>query len=306
MSPDSTETDRNGGSRCKLVVVVPFLNEEDHITRMLASLARQERLPDRLVLVDDGSTDGSPDLAADFVTRSPYATLLRRPVRPAERDRMAQAAELEAFQWALAQVSEPWDVVGKLDADLEATPDLLAEIERRFESDSRLGMAGAYLSVMKNGAAWPHRCPPDHVEGATRFYRRECFDQVSPLPLILGWDTIDEVRARLHGWRTQSFPMPSGDPLLLRRTGSHDGVLRGFRRTGLAAYAYGAHPLYVLGSALVRSRERPLLLGGMNYLFGWAGAALTRQPRAERPVRRRVRRENISRLRRTAARKSPR
>jgi hypothetical protein len=191
--------------------------------------------------------------------------------------------------------------VGKIDADLEATPDLLAEIERRFESDPQLGMAGAYLSVVNREGVWRHRCPPDHVEGATSFYRRECFDQISPLPLILGWDTIDEVRARNHGWRTRSFAMPSRDPLLLRRTGSHDGILRGFRRTGLAAYAYGAHPLHVLGAALVRTRERPLMLGGINYLLGWAGAALTRQPRAERAVRRTVRRENLARLRRTLA-----
>ena len=285
----------------KLVVVVPFLNEEEHLPKMLASIGRQERLPDRLVLVDDGSTDGSPGIAAEFAADHPYATLLRRPVRPAERDRMAKAAELDAFQWGLAKVSEPWDVVAKLDADLEATPDLFAELERRFESDPELGMAGAYLSVVNPAGVRRHRCPPDHVEGATSFYRRECFDQISPLPPILGWDTIDEVRARMHGWRTQSFPMPSGDPVLLRRTGSHDGILRGFRRTGLAAYAYGAHPLHVLGAAVVRTRERPLVLGGVNYLAGWAGAALTRRPRAERDVRQRVRQENLARMRRTVA-----
>jgi glycosyltransferase involved in cell wall biosynthesis len=289
----------------KLCVVVPFLNEEEHIGRMLVALEGQKRLPDRLVLVDDGSTDGSPEIAAAFAERHPYATLLRRPVRPAERDRMAQAAELEAFHWALDQVDEPWDIVAKLDADLEATPDLFAEIERRFQADPGLGMAGAYLTVVGHDGVKRHRCPPDHVEGATGFYRRECFEQISPLPSMLGWDTIDEVRARLHGWRTRSFEIPSGDPLLMRRTGSHDGILRGFRRTGLAAYAYGAHPLHVLAAALVRmTRERPLVLGGANYLIGWAGAVVARRPRAERAVRRRVRQENLARLRATIERKA--
>jgi biofilm PGA synthesis N-glycosyltransferase PgaC len=122
-----------------------------------------------------------------------------------------------------------------------------------------------------------------------------------PLPHILGWETIDEVRARMHGWRTRSFPMPSGDPLILRPTGTHDGGLRGFRRGGRYAYPYGAHPLHMLASAVVRARDRPRLLGGMNYLIGWAGAALGRCPRAEPEVRRTVRRENIARLRRIAA-----
>jgi glycosyltransferase involved in cell wall biosynthesis len=284
----------------RLVAVIPFLNEEEHLTTLLASIATQERVPDRLVLVDDGSTDRSPDIAAGFAALNPYATLVRRPVRPPARDRMIKASELEAFQDGLANVTEPWDIVAKLDADLDLPPDFFAELEQRFEADPQLGMAGSYLSVVRHGGVWKHRCPPDHVEGATSFYRRECFEQIYPLPPILGWDTIDEVRARLHGWRTQSFPIPSRDPVLLRRTGSHDGVLRGFRRSGVGAYAYGAHPLHVLASAVVRFKERPFVLGGLSYLIGWGGAALRRLPRAEPAVRRRVRREGMERLRRAA------
>ena len=282
-------------------MVVPFLNEEEHLPTMLASVARQERQPDKLILVDDGSTDSSPDLAADYVNQCSYGTLVHRPVRAVERDRLVQAAELKAFEFGLAHVTEPWDVVAKVDADLDLPPDFLAEMERRFEADPRLGNAGAYLSVLKDGHLQRQRCPPDHVEGPTKFYRRECFEQISPLPHILGWETIDEVRARIHGWRTRSFPMPSGDPLILRPTGTYDGVLRGFRRGGRYAYAYGAHPLHVLAGAVVRAGDRPRVLGGVSYLLGWAGAALGRCPRAEPEVRRTVRRENLARLRRTAA-----
>ena len=51
-----------------------------------------------------------------------------------------------------------------------------------------------------------------HVHGATKFFRRACWEQISPVPPILGWDTIDESTARMRGWRTQSFAMPDGDP----------------------------------------------------------------------------------------------
>jgi hypothetical protein len=212
---------------------------------------------------------------------------------------MATASELDAFTWALDSASD-WELVGKLDADIELTPNCFGEIERQFQADPSLGMAGAYLSVVVDGATRRQRCPPEHVEGGISFYRRECFEQVFPLPRILGWDTIDEVRARLRGWRTASFAIPSGDPLLRRPTGSYDGVLRGFRRTGLAAYAYGAHPLHVLAAAAARANERPRPLCGVNYLIGWAGAALRRYPRAEPEVRQAVRRENLERLRRIA------
>jgi biofilm PGA synthesis N-glycosyltransferase PgaC len=180
-------------------------------------------------------------------------------------------------------------------------PDFLAELERKFVDDPKLGIAGAYLQAPdKSGVLHRQRCPRQHVEGENTFYRRECYERVAPLPPILGWDTIDELRARMHGWRTESFEVPSGDPIHLRRMGSYDGLLRGYRRAGLCAYSYGAHPLYTGLAGLSRMADRPYLLCGANYLVGWLGAAVRRVPRAEPEVRRFARHENISTLKRRA------
>ena len=280
-----------------LVAIVCFLDEEEHLPRLLETIERQERLPNRLLLVNDGSSDRSPEIADAFAARHAFATALHREKRPPERDRMVQAPELKAFTWALATVSH-WDVAAKLDADLALSPDLFAEIERRFDADPGLGMAGAYLSSRdERGRLRRQRCPPEHVEGENTFYRRACWQQIEPLPPILGWDTIDEARARLHGWRTASFAMPCGDPVHLRRMGSHDGVLRGLRRAGLSAYAYGAHPLHVLLAGVARMADRPHVLCGLHYLAGWALAALRGAPRAEPELRRFVARENLRRIR---------
>jgi biofilm PGA synthesis N-glycosyltransferase PgaC len=282
----------------RLVLVVPFLNEERFLPEVLGSVAAQTRPPDTLVLVDDGSTDRSFEIASAFAARHRYARVLRRPPRPPKRDRMVGANELKAFTWALRQLEPDWEVAGKLDADLRLTPECLAEIERRMVADPALGMAGAFLDQLDDqGQPTRHLCPEWHVEGGTSFYRRACWNAIAPLPAILGWDTIDEVRARMSGWRTQSFTIPSGNPLHLRRTGSHDGVLRGFRRAGLAAYAYGAHPAHVFAAAAVRLRERPRVLCSLHYLAGWAIAAARRVPRAEPEARAFVRDENLRRLR---------
>ena len=293
-----TPASGEGGLDMKIAVIVPFLDEEEHLGELLDSISRQVRVPDRLLLVDDGSSDRGPQLASAFAKRHAYATLLRLPPAPAQRDRLVGAHEWRAFELGLARLGEDYDVVGKLDADLRLTRDFLAEIERQLELDPSLGMAGAYLSsAIADGVFIRHRCPPEHVEGATRFYRWRCLQEVQPIPAILGWDTIDEVRARMRGWRTASFPMPSGDPVHLRRTGSHDGVLRGYRRAGFAAFGYGADPLHVLLAGVNRMRDPPVLLCGLSYLAGWSLAALRRSPRAEPDVRRFVRRENRRRIR---------
>jgi poly-beta-1,6-N-acetyl-D-glucosamine synthase len=280
-----------------VLVVVPFLNEEAYLGTLLDSLANQTRPPDRLVLVNDGSTDGSDAIAAKFAARHDYATLLRRPPRSRGPDRLAAAGPLLAFQWAVDQSGGEWDVLAKLDADVELTPDTIGAIEHQLESDPRLGMAGAYLcEIGPQGVPVRMRSRPDHVHGATTFYRRECYEDIAPLPAIVGWDMIDASRARLRGWRTESIPIPGGDPLHLRPMGVQDGLLRSFRRWGMAAYALGEHPLHVFPHAVQRMGERPLVIGGLNYLFGWALGAVRRTPRAEPELRAFVRRQQLRRI----------
>jgi biofilm PGA synthesis N-glycosyltransferase PgaC len=240
----------------RLVVVVPFLNEAWCLPGLLSSVAGQTRLPDRLVLVDDGSTDGSGDIADDFAGRHDWVTEL-----PAD-----------AFETLLGA----------------------------FDGDPRLGMAGLSLTELgPDGEPVPLRSPRTHVEGATKFHRRACWDAIDPVPAILGWDTLDELKAQLRGWRTQSFEARAGHVLHRRRMGTAGPILRSFRRWGECSWGYGAHPLYVgfYGARLMR-RRRPLLVGGLNYWLGWAGAAVRRAPRADPELRAAVRREWLRRVRR--------
>ena len=281
-----------------IACVVPFLDEERHLPAVLESFAAQSRPPDELLLLDDGSTDGSGEVARAFAEAHPWARYLRRPPRPPERDRLATAAEYRSFQWGVEQLEPGWDAVGKVDADIRLTPATLAAIERELEADDRLGLVGAYIEEPgRDGVTRRKANRPEHVEGATKFYRRACWEQIDPVPPILGWDTIDEARARVHGWSTRSIEVPGGDPLHLRPMGMQDGLLRAYRRWGACGYAYGAHPLFVLLNGVRRMGERPLVLGGLNYLGGYGAAAAARAPRAEPAERELIRREQLARLR---------
>jgi poly-beta-1,6-N-acetyl-D-glucosamine synthase len=280
-----------------IVAIAPFLNEEPFLPAFLESIERQTRRPDRLLLVDDGSTDASARIAAEFADRRDWALALRRPVREWQGDRLSRAPEFVAFEWALAQVDEQWDVAAKLDADLRLTPRTIETIAEQLARRPDLGLAGTYLSeVGGDGVFGRLRIRPEHVHGATKFYRRECYEAISPVPAIIGWDTVDEIKAGMAGWSTQSFDMPDGDPLHMRLRGGHDGLLRGFRRWGEAAWAMGEHPLHVVLHGFQRMSDPPRVVGGLNYVAGWASAALRRLPRAEPEVRAVVRRRQLRRI----------
>jgi glycosyltransferase involved in cell wall biosynthesis len=282
----------------RLAIIVPFKDEERHLPSLLASLAGQTRPPDALVLVDDGSTDSSGRQADAFAREHDRVRVYHRPVPSrAGRDRLAAAPELRAFLWALERLDGDYDIVAKLDADLRLRPETLQQVLASFRADPRLGIAGPNMVDMGDrDHAPPHRSGHGHVDGAVTFYRRACLDAIAPLPPILGWDTIDEVRARMRGWGAGPLDLPSGPVEHLRPMGAHDGFARGFRRWGACAWAYGEHPVHVLLVAVQRARDRPAVIGSLNYVAGWALAALRRAPRAEPELRACVRRDELRRI----------
>lgn len=282
----------------RLAAVVTFLNEERFLDRTLTSIAAQTHRPAQLLLVDDGSSDRSPQVASRFAAAHDWARVVTLPPKPPARDRLVRAQVVRAFNEGRLRITIDADIVAKLDADIDFPPESFRTLVAEFEGNERLGLAGTFLSFEDGGRIVRERPPPDHVRGATKFYRRECLEAIAPLPEILGWDTIDEARARLAGWEVRSFAVPGGDPLHLRPTGSYDGLARGFTRHGLCAWNYGAHPLAVALGAVARMPERPRVIGGLAYLGGWMAAGVRRLPRAEPEVRREVRREQLARIRR--------
>jgi biofilm PGA synthesis N-glycosyltransferase PgaC len=284
-------------------VIVPFLNEERYLPAFLKSVDGQRRRPQALVLVDDGSTDGSADAARAFAAERDWVTYERRPPRELRGDRLVGAPELAAFLWAYERLGDAHDVVAKMDADLRLAPDHVGRVMAAFEADPGLGMAGTYLySDDGTGRLRRERHPAHHVRGPTRFYRRRCLADISPLPVMLGWDGGDEVRARARGWRTRSVEPAAGQSVHLRPTGAHDGRLRAYRRWGLCAYAVGAHPLAVAAGAAARLRDRPPVLGSLAYLWGFVAARLRHAPRLPEDIRRAKRREHARELRSLARR----
>lgn len=280
----------NGPAR--FAVVVTFLNEERHLPELLASIAAQTRPPDELLLVDDGSSDGSLRIAQAFEAEHSYARALRRPPRASERDRLATAAELKGFQWGVDRLEQTPEILAKLDADLRLSASLFLTVERAFATEPRLGVTGSYLAIKdRPGRLLREYNPPDHIRGPNKFYRWRCYQEIQPLEAHLGWDTVDEVKARMRGWATRSLELPDGDPVHLRPTGLHDGRLRACRRWGVCAWGYGQPPAIVVGGGILRFAYKPYVLGGLNYILGWVVAGIRRSPRAEADVRAFLRRE---------------
>jgi biofilm PGA synthesis N-glycosyltransferase PgaC len=282
-----------------LLLITPVRNEAAHIVRTARAVEAQTRPPDLWVVVDDGSDDPTPDLLRRLAAEIPYLRVLTTPRGHTKHgpDRLALAAEARAFNWALSQVDlDGYTHIGKLDGDIELPADYFERLLERMEREPRLGIAGGMLLEPDGGRWRRERVPEYHVRGALKLYARVCFEAIGGIDERLGWDTIDETYARLHGFETRSFT-----DLVARHhrpEATADGALRGRARHGQCAYILHYGLPWVVLRSVKEAAYRPVGLTGAAFLFGYLRSAARREPRVEDDAfRRLVRRELRDRLR---------
>ena len=267
-------------------MVTPARNEERNLRRLGEALAAQSLPPCEWLVVDDGSTDATPEILAELVASHDWIRPLERPA--ADRsDRLAdgrrKARDLDAFLYGARSLSEPAEVVVKVDADVDFEPDFFETLIGRFAADEALGIASGTCYEQEDGD-WVRRTKTEgSVWGATRAYRAQCLEDVMAMEPCMGWDGLDEIRAQLRGMRTQTFVdlgfrhhRPEGGREL---SSLHQG-----EALGRASWYMGYRPSYLALRTLYKARREPAALA---MLWGYAGAAARRAPRCpdERLVR---------------------
>jgi poly-beta-1,6-N-acetyl-D-glucosamine synthase len=248
----------------RLVIISPCRDEAQFVELTLRSVISQTRRPDRWIVVDDGSRDATADIVSRYARDHAWIELVRR--KRSGRRRLGPGV-VAAFNAGLAQLSDdPFDVIAKLDCDLEFGPDCFAAILAHFNND-HVGMASGTTSLKVGTQLVSERYTAYHVPGQAKFYRRACFEQIGGLQPIYGWDIIDETDARRHGWITLSDP--AVQIIHNRLQGAALGTLQGRVIWGRGAYAIGSHPLFALARGCYRMAERPWLVGGIAFLWGF-------------------------------------
>lgn len=106
----------------RIAIIIPVYNREQYVLEALESLTTQKRLPDEIIVVDDGSTDGSVDVVKNWQpTRGPQVTLIE------QENQGASTAMNVAIQNADA------DLIAPLDSDDAFLPGHLERLESAFK-----------------------------------------------------------------------------------------------------------------------------------------------------------------------------
>jgi biofilm PGA synthesis N-glycosyltransferase PgaC len=258
------------------VLVTPARNEEAFLEATIKAVVAQTIRPTRWVIVSDGSTDRTDQIAEDYARQHAWIEFMRMPAR-AERH---FGGKVGAFTAGYARVRElPHDVIGNLDADITFEPDYMAFLLDKFAANPRLGVAGT--PFREGGEQYDYRfASADHVSGACQLFRRTCFEEIGGYrPLRQGGvDLAAVITARMRGWHTRSFVERTCEHHKKTQAGRHS-TLKATFRSGYHDYLMGTHSLWHVSRSFYHMTRTPMLLGGAALLAGYSWAALTRVER---------------------------
>jgi poly-beta-1,6-N-acetyl-D-glucosamine synthase len=277
------------------VIITPARDEREHIQKTIDSVVSQTIRPRKWVIVNDGSRDDTGSIVDRAANLHPWISVVHRPDRGS---RKAGGGVMETFYEGYRVLrSEMWDFLIKLDGDLSFDPDYFAKCFERFRAEPKLGIGGGTICIEKNGELIEESKgdPRFHVRGATKIYRRGCWEAIDGLLRETGWDTLDELKANMLGWQTRTFP----DIKLQhwRESGGADGAWKNWFKNGRANYIVGYHPVFMLSKCAKRLFDRPYGLASVALFCGFISGYLNRAPRvSDAELIRYLRQQQIARL----------
>ncbi|MFP4847150.1 glycosyltransferase family 2 protein [Winogradskyella sp. PE311] len=179
-------------------IIIPAHNEANFIGRTLESLVNQTNLPKKVIVVNDNSTDNTKSIVEKYIKNYPWISLINT---TSSNKHLPGSKIINAFNKGLNTLDENYDVICKFDADLIFPSNYIEKISNHFETNTKLGMASGFCYIEKD-EKWilENLTNKDHIRGALKAYRKECFKQIGKLKASMGWDTVDELLAKFHGW----------------------------------------------------------------------------------------------------------
>ena len=257
----------------KYYIVIPCHNEEKFISLTLQSLVEQTIIPNKIVVVNDNSTDKTEEFILEFSKKYSFISLVNK---TSDSIHLPGSKVIQAFQNGLGNLDENYDFIVKADADLIFPSNYFETIINHFKSDSKIGMAGGFAYIERNNE-WilENLTDKDHIRGAFKSYRKECFKQIGGLKPAMGWDTVDELLCKFYNWKVET------DENLkvkhLKPTGANYNKTARYKQ-GEAFYTlgYGFLITTIASAKLAMMKKKPLLF--FDYIKGFLKAKSEKKP----------------------------
>ena len=256
-----------------LYIIIPAHNEEKFIGLTLQSILNQTTKPQKVVVVNDNSTDTTESIVNEFIQKESSISLINS---VSTATHLPGSKVIQAFHKGFETLDSNYDIIVKLDADLILPINYFETIISHFKKDQKIGMVGGFAYIEKNGH-WilENLTDKDHIRGAFKAYRKECFLQIGNLKPAMGWDTVDELLCKFYGWKVitdENLKVKH-----LKPTGANYNKSSRYKQ-GEAFYTlgYGFLITTIASAKLALMKKKPLLF--FDYIKGFWKAKMANKP----------------------------
>ena len=219
----------------KFYIVIAVHNEEAFIKDCLSSLTTQTLLPEKIIVVNDNSTDKTPEIVEKIAKKFPALKLIQN---QSSNQHMPGEKVVRAFNFGLQQLDTNYDVICKFDGDLIFPKNYLETLASHYVQNPKLGMLSGHCYIQKNNKwIYENIASKVHIRGPLKSYRRACFKDIGGLQASIGWDTVDELITVYYGWTFKTVAALKVKHL--KPTGAH----------------YSPNARYLQGEALYKMRS---------------------------------------------------
>ncbi len=268
-----------------LLVVVPARNEERSLGRVLRALTvsleyarRLLGIDYRVVVVDDASTDSTPEIARGFAENNPRAYYLRLSHSHGYDSSAGVVRTVRAgILYAEKTIGAKWEFFMQVDADTLLYPSYTARVVGAMLEDSGIGVAGGVTVNEPTG--------PLHVRNTGMTVRRKVWEECRGYRAFPAPDTVIQLCAVERGWRIARIT--DAKMIVLRPTRIN------YYRSGLVDSATGSKTSYALLKALAVAARTKNPRSLVAYAAGYLAGRLNREsyqqvylPRAREVVER--------------------
>jgi glycosyltransferase involved in cell wall biosynthesis len=257
----------------KYYIIIPAYNEEAFMAITLQSLVTQTVLPTKIIVVNDNSTDSTAEIVTSFSEKFPFITLVNK---KSDAIHLPGSKVIQAFHEGEKHIDDHYDIIVKVDADLIFPKNYFETIIKHFQSDDKIGMAGGFCYIEKNGD-WilENLTDKDHIRGALKAYRKETYKQIGGLKPAMGWDTVDELLCKFYNWKVVTDE--SLHVKHLKPTGaSYNKAARYKQGEAFYSLGYGFFITAIASLKLASRKGKPFLF--IDYIMGFWKARTSGKP----------------------------
>lgn len=255
-----------------MLVVIPARNEEKSIANTLDTLANQTVPPEKVIVIDDGSTDNTSQILQKYISQSFQLIIKSRPHRKKEKSLVGTPGIALTFNIGFKVAKKFYfDFIMILGADFLLENRYIEKILLEFAKDPSLAIASGQSSQMTIN--------PTHARGSGRLIHSRFWKYYGErYPVIYGWEDDCLIQCRRMGLKVRSFPYIQSSSLR-KDQGTID-----FMNWGRAARAMRYHPIIVvLRAGRFLFLQRYGLNATVRFLAGFLSSPI---PECVKPVQR--------------------